>query len=75
MVFTLAPQQSPPSYAHPQLLLSSSQKLSPFHWGEPQVPGQSDGGGAAVVAGGGVGDGDSPQTFPISAIKRICCYK
>ena len=37
-VFTLSPQQSPPSHSHPQLLFSSSHQLSPFHWGEPQLP-------------------------------------
>ena len=75
VVFTSSPQQSPPSHSHPQLLFSSSHQLSPFHWEEPHVPGQLDGGEGVVVDGAEVvGVGDSPpQAFPISAIKETCC--
>ena len=58
-VSTFDPQQSPPSHAHPQLLFSSSHQLSPFQCGKPHLP----------VQGGGVGAGDDPHVFPISAMQ------
>ena len=66
-MLTFDPQQSPPSQPHPQLLLSSSQYLSPFQLLTLHEPVQVEGGGDGVLP-------PPLHVFPISAKQMNIAY-